>query len=199
MLVSIIRPLVLPALAAWYDAAEADQLFGRASELARRERPSLPPQPGWGGVLMVRLASLTRCFHEALLESGVTPEQAAERTTAATRAAYRVMSRVPGLLSKLAGPDPTRRVRAATNVFRRFPFGPPSYVMGDVDDGERTVAFDVLRCPVADYFDAAGLNDLCARSFCGLDYELAAEWGATLQRETTLARGDGSCSFRWRS
>ena len=129
------------------------------------------------------------CAHDLLFQT----------LASATRAAYRVMSSVPGLLSRLAGPDPTRRVRAATKVFRRFPFGPPSYVMEDVEDGERTVAFDVLRCPVAEYFDAASLNELCARSFCDLDYELAAEWGASLQRETTLARGDGACSFRWRT
>ncbi|MDH4139937.1 MAG: L-2-amino-thiazoline-4-carboxylic acid hydrolase [Coriobacteriia bacterium] len=60
--------------------------------------------------------------------------------------------------------------------------------MGHVDDGDWRVAFDVTRCPVADYFAREGLSGLCAASFCDLDFRLASEWNAELCRPLTISR-----------
>ena len=40
------------------------------------------------------------------------------------------------------------------------------------------VAFDCLRCPVAEYFASHNLSELCVKTFCNPDFPLAEQWGA---------------------
>lgn len=80
-----------------------------------------------------------------------------------------------------------------------LPFAPPGYQVEDVEARGYTVAFDVVRCPVADYFAARGLSDLCVALFCDLDQRLAGEWGADLVRSGTIAGGQERCDFRWQA
>ncbi len=54
------------------------------------------------------------------------------------------------------------------------------------------------RCPVADYLGSRGAADLCAGSWCNLDYALAEMWGGTLERSGTLVGGASCCDFRFR-
>jgi ubiquinone biosynthesis protein len=67
----------------------------------------------------------------------------------------------------------------------------------DVPGGEDVVAFDVRRCPVAEYFRAQGLSQVCVDAWCNLDLPLARKWGARLERTGTLAQGAERCDFRW--
>jgi len=55
------------------------------------------------------------------------------------------------------------------------------------------------RCPVADYLGSHGAADLCAGSWCNLDYALAEMWGGTLERTGTLVTGACCCGFRFRT
>jgi ubiquinone biosynthesis protein len=57
----------------------------------------------------------------------------------------------------------------------------------------------MLRCPVADYLGQRDAADLCAGSWCNLDYALAEMWGARLERSSTLVAGAGCCDFRFHS
>jgi len=52
--------------------------------------------------------------------------------------------------------------------------------------------------PVADYLGGRGAADLCAGSWCNLDYALAEMWGGTLERSGTLVGGASCCDFRFR-
>jgi ubiquinone biosynthesis protein len=70
--------------------------------------------------------------------------------------------------------------------------------MEDVAACAEVVAFDVHRCPVADYFRREGRAPLCVPTFCDLDFPLARVWGAVLERTGTLAGGAPRCDFRWR-
>jgi ubiquinone biosynthesis protein len=110
---------------------------------------------------------------------------------------YGHMATVPTVLSKFGWPSPHARVKRATDLFRRFPFGAPSYDMVDVPADGQVVAFDVQRCPVAEYFLTQDLGELCVESWCNLDFPLAERWGARLERTTTIAGGAERCDFRW--
>ncbi len=79
----------------------------------------------------------------------------------------------------------------------RFPYNAPGYDMRYVDADGGGVAFDVHRCPSADYFRAQGLGNLCRVSWCNLDYPLADRWDVTLARSQTLAGGAAYCDFRF--
>ncbi len=65
----------------------------------------------------------------------------------------------------------------------------------DSDDG---VAWDVTRCPFADYFAEQGVPELTAHAACNLDYRAADEIGVGLVRTQTIADGSDHCDFRWK-
>jgi len=55
----------------------------------------------------------------------------------------------------------------------------------------------MLRCRVADYLGRRVAADLCAGSWCNLDYALAEMWGTHVQRSSTLVAGASCCDFRF--
>jgi hypothetical protein len=193
--------LVLAArrgLAARFDHASIRAVIDDALADYEAQRPHLPRETSLGGRVMVHLAALTIGLYRALLDRGIPEEEARDLTARVTSQVYNRMATVPTVLSGLLARSTHDRVRRATDLFRRFPFSAPSYDMVDVAGGSDVVAFDVRRCPVAEYFRAQGLGDLCVESWCNLGFPLAERWGARLDRRTTIAGGATHCDFRWR-
>ena len=56
---------------------------------------------------------------------------------------------------------------------------------------------NIFRCPTIALYEDLGIPHLCRALICDLDFGLAKEWHATLQRPQTLAGGDYQCDFRW--
>lgn len=162
-----------------------------------RQCQTSSPAKGLGGKLMERTAVLTVALYRVLLRHGLDAGRARATTARTTWVVYEKMALVPQALS-FWKQDPKERLAQSIRIFRRFPFGPPDYDMVDVPAPSDMVAFDVRRCPVAEYFSAHGLSELCQESFCDLDYPLAERWGSTLERGGTLAGGASRCDFRWR-
>lgn len=162
------------------------------------QRAFLPVEATVGGRAMVRLAALTIGLYKALLARGFEASEARALTARVTGRIYARMADFPTSLSAVGSPDGRERLRRATDLFRRFPFGAPAYEMVDVAGDGDVVAFDVLRCPVAELFLAHGLGELCVESWCNLDFPLAERWGGRLERTTTIAGGAARCDFRWR-
>lgn len=77
-----------------------------------------------------------------------------------------------------------------------FPFNPPGYRARyvSIEDG---IGFNVIRCPVAEYFRTNGAADLAVGTWCMLDYPLTEIVNLRLVRTQTLAAGDDKCDFRW--
>lgn len=156
----------------------------------------LPGEETLGARMNLAFACLTLSFHRALVAQGIERAYATELVGDAAWVIYRRWGSVPRLLSRLRSRDPLQRLRVATGLFRRFPFNPPSYVMRDAA-AQDAVVFDVLRCPIAEYFRARGEVDVCVGTWCNLDYPLAESWGGRLVRPQTLAGGAERCDFRW--
>ncbi len=157
----------------------------------------IPPEQVLGARINLRLACATAAAYRALLAENTDEAEARRLTADVVWAIYHRMGRVAWTMSRAFAHDPARRLRISTGIARRFPFGPPSYLMEDVDDPV-AVAFDVRRCPIAEYFAATGLPELCVDTWCNQDYALAEMWGARLQRSVTLAGGADRCDFRWK-
>jgi len=105
---------------------------------------------------------------------------------------------VPWLLEAVQGGGRTARLRGAIDLFLTFPFSGPDYQWHDTKGEAGVVGFDMVRCPVADYFRAEGRADLCVQTWCNHDFALAKQWGgATLERTTTIAGGSDRYDFRW--
>jgi ubiquinone biosynthesis protein len=159
---------------------------------------SIPKEPTWGGHLMVRLAACAISLDRAPLQMSVPGAETARLVSAAAWLVYQKMALPPRILASLLTCNPLPRLKTATDLFRQFPFGPPSYQMEDVPAEAGVVAFDVLHCPVAEFFRREGQPELCVSTFCQLDFPLARAWGGTLERTSTIAAGAVRCDFRWR-
>ena len=163
---------------------------------------NLPPEPTVGSRMNVRLACFTMSFFEALMATGIDRAYAIELVADAVWRVYQLWSTIA---LKLAYLTPGRKTSlafavaspgdGAGGVSLSFPFNAPGYVIETVPAQSGT-AFDVVRCPVAEYFRKHGAVDLCTASWCNLDYALAEMTHEKLVRTTTLVRGADRCDFR---
>jgi hypothetical protein len=173
-------------------------LVNDAFDRFEHQASGLPSEPTVGSRQNVILAALTLCLLEALEQAGVERGYAIELTGDTCWRFYRHWGRLTKTLTSLISRDPKRRVRLSVNAFLTYPFGRPGYRFDDVpeEDGR---SLNMIRCPVADYLGQRGAADLCAGSWCNLDYALAEMWGARLQRSGTLVAGASCCDFRFRA
>lgn len=193
-----LAPAVRRALGGRFSAAEITFILDEAFRNYEQQRPRLPRERGLGARAMVHFAALTAGFYRALVAQRTSEEDARRLTATVTWLVYEKMAAVPWGLARLTRRTPYGRLQRATRAFRRFPFGAPGYDMVDIPSDPDVVAFDVRRCPVAEYFRAEGLPQVCVDAWCNLDVPLATQWGARLERSGTLAQGAGRCDFRWR-
>jgi hypothetical protein len=158
--------------------------------------PELPYEPTVGGRQNVMLAALTLSLLEILEASGVERVYAIELTGDTCWRFYRQWGGITRAITHVMTSDPTRRLRLGVDAFLTYPFGRPGYAFEDVteEDGR---SLNMLRCPVADFLGQRNATDLCAGSWCNLDYALAEMWGARLERSGTLAGGAECCDFRF--
>jgi hypothetical protein len=180
-----------------FSRPEVTELVARAFERFEKHAADLPGEPTLGSRQNVMLAALTLSLLEALEEAGIERAYAIELTGDICWRFYRHWGQLTGAATKLMSHDPVHRLRLNVNAFLAFPFGQPGYRFNDVaqDDGR---SIDMKRCPVADYLGSRGAADLCAASWCNLDYALAEMWGARLERTGTLVGGASRCDFRFR-
>jgi hypothetical protein len=180
-----------------FTRSQVSRILNVGFGLFERRMPDLPSEPTLGSRQNVLLAALTLSFLEALEADGIERGYAIELTGDVCWRFYRQWGQGTRAVTRLVTRDPVRRLRLSVNAFLTFPFGRPGYQFDDVAqvDGR---SLDMQRCPVADYLGSRGAADLCAGSWCNLDYALAEMWGGTLQRSGTLVAGASCCDFRFR-
>jgi ubiquinone biosynthesis protein len=159
--------------------------------------PSVAVQPTLGAVFTTHAAALILAMHETLLRHGVSAKASHRLIYDIGWTVYRQMAEPPLLIASAFTRDPHKRLKLATDMFRSFPFGSPSYEWLDVSSPDGVVAFDCVRCPVAEFFASQNASELCVQTFCRLDFPLAETWGGQLERSGTIASGAERCDFRW--
>ena len=157
----------------------------------------MPIQPTLGAVFTTHLAAATLALHETLLRHGMSPIESHRSIYDIGWRIYVQMGETPLLIASAVTRDPHKRLKLATDLFRTFPFGAPSYQWRDVMSADGSVAFDCTKCPVAEFFGRHDASELCVQTFCRLDFPLAEKWGGKLQRSGTIASGAPVCDFRW--
>lgn len=128
--------------------------------------PSVPKDEGFGPTIVLHLAAITIALHQALMDSGRNEEAVGQLVEDVAWVVYRKMGAVAWMLSRVAGKDKFQRIRAATQMFRRFPFSSPAYQFKEIAEEANVVAFDCVRCPAAQYFASKNKSALCVRTFC---------------------------------
>ncbi len=163
---------------------------------------SLPSQPTLGSTMNVRLACFTFSFFEELLAGGTERKYAIELVGDATWQVYQMWARLASAAGRMGHGKSSALAFAETKtgddkaaIHLRFPFNSPGYVIETVS-AERGTAFNVVHCPVANYFRAHGAADLCVASWCNLDFALSEVTHQKLVRTKTLVEGADHCDFR---
>jgi ubiquinone biosynthesis protein len=159
--------------------------------------PSIAIEPSLGAVFTTHLAGATLAMHEVLLRHGIPSAQAYGLIYDIGWRLYEQMGEPPLLVASAFTRDPRKRLKLATDLFRAFPFGAPSYEWRDVPSDDGAIAFDCTKCPVAEFFGNHDASELCVQTFCRLDFPLAEKWGGELRRSGTIASGAPRCDFRW--
>ena len=159
--------------------------------------PTVAIQPTLGAVFSTHAAALVLAMHQTLLRHGVAAAESHRLIYDIGWSVYRQMAEPPLLVASAFTRDPRKRLDLATDLFRSFPFGSPSYQWRDVASPDGAIAFDCVKCPVAEFFASHNASELCVQTFCRLDFPLAQTWGGRLERNGTIASGAERCDFRW--
>jgi len=198
LLKTIINPYAYKILADVYDDAQVDEILDRVWVRYLDLEPSIAQQKTLGAQFTTHAAAAIIALYETLIAMGQSKESATQLIYQVAWEVYTVMGDLPWFIGGTFTQNGFKRLKLATDAFRSFPFGSPAYLWQDVDAGESVVGFDCLRCPVAEYFASHNLSELCVQTFCNLDFPLAEQWGAVLERTGTIASGASHCDFRWR-
>lgn len=181
-----------------YSEEEMDNLLEDAWERYSELTRAVPAQDTVGARFMVHLSAVTIAVYQALLAHRQSREQAMGLVYDMAWHVYTKMGEVPWTIAGAFSNNGSAKLRFATTMFRSFPFSSPSYLWRNVEAEPGVIAFNCLKCPVAEYFRSHDLSELCVNTWCSLDYPLARQWGAELQRTGTIAAGSEVCDFRWR-
>lgn len=157
-------------------------------------------EPTFGSRMNVQLAAITLAFYQSLLASGVSKEEGIELVGDVCWQIYQIWGKYGQFLRRWFRTDPIvnhkKRVRPDGSWPMSFPFNPPGY-RARYHPIEQGIGFNVVRCPVADFFQQQNAADLGVATWCMLDYPLAEMIDLQLKRTQTLAAGNPICDFRW--
>lgn len=183
-----------------FTTAEVRALLSQTWHTIDEITPSTIQEPTFGSRMNIRLAGLTLAFFQNLTAAGIERQYVIELTSDVCWQVYRWWGYFGRLISRLLRinsiRDQAKRVQADGSWPMSFPFNPPGYRTQYVPI-EKGLGFDVVRCPIAEYFRKYGVPDLAVGTWCMLDYALAEMGGLTMVRTRTLAAGDKQCDFRW--
>jgi ubiquinone biosynthesis protein len=195
---TILEPHVKAVLGTTTLDVSVGDLLSEVWERYYELEPSIAIEPSLGAVFTTHLAAATLALHEALLQHGISEAESHRLIYDIGWRIYVQMGEPPLLLASAFTRDPHKRLKLATDLFRAFPFGAPSYEWQDILSADDTVAFDCTKCPVAEFFGHHQASELCVQTWCRLDFPLAEKWGGQLLRTGTIASGAARCDFRWK-
>jgi hypothetical protein len=190
----VFRRFALPVLAPALPRETVERVWARTLALQRELRKTRP-RHSLGVNLLLCLFEWDRALYGALLESGVARDEAGRMIAEINWAVLGPSTALNFSLSRLRSRDLRTRVQWVVDLLFAVVFTAPFRRV--VHPAKDAVAFDVTRCPLAEYFAAQGTPELTRHAACSLDYRMAQQWGVTLQRTRTIAEGDPVCDFRF--
>lgn len=184
-----------------FTKVEVDRLLDQSWHNFDEVVPDVSALPTFGSRMNVRLAALTLAMLGSLTGNGIERKYAIELIGDTCWNLYQYWGLVGCLLGRLTRRHPikdrdARRISKDGDWAMSFPFNPPGYRARYVAT-QGGLGFNVIRCPVAEYFHKYGSEDLAVNTWCMLDYPLAEMIDLRLVRTQTLTKGDPQCDFRW--
>jgi ubiquinone biosynthesis protein len=194
---ALFEPYALTVLRTTRLERDASDILKQTWDRYYELEPSVAVQPTIGAVFTTHVAAVMLALHEVLLRRGIEAEESYRLIYDIGWKFYTEMGEPPLLIATAFTRDPRKRLQLATDLFRAFPFGAPSYEWRDIPTTDGSVAFDCVKCPMAAFFVAHNASELCVQTACKLDFPLAEKWGGRLERTSTISSGADRCDFRW--
>lgn len=154
------------------------------------------PRHSFGVNLFLRYMEWDNALYRAMREHGVTQQQASQLIEEINWEVFGAGTMASFTLSRLRSKKLQTRIQWILDLMFFVLFTKP-FRKQDVP-AENGIAFDVVSCPVADYFRQQGIPELTRYAACNLDHRMAREWGVKLARTQTIAEGDARCDFRFK-
>lgn len=135
-------------------------------------------------------------LYRAAQEHGMNQAEAAALVETIVWDVYQPVIAALFKLSRLRSSKRETRVKLLLGMMTRYFFASPfRYRAVPSNTG---VAFDVLLCPLANYFKDRGVPELTRHAACNMDFHMAHEWGVDLVRSQTIAAGAAHCDFKFK-
>ena len=192
-----VRPHVVAVIGAKAGVIAAHQVFWAADRRLRDITQQNLNGCRLGARLVLCFAAMSASIHRELIRSGVAPHDAIDLVAEIGRRTYKPLWRTASRLARFLTLGSVDSLGMTVRLFRLFPFRSPDYDMRQFTFPDGRVSLDVRRCPAVVLFEQLDMAHLCRPLVCDLDFELAGEWRAHLERRETLADGDYECDFRW--
>lgn len=154
------------------------------------------PHHSFGVDHFLRFMEWDAALYRALREYGMPPEQAQPLIEEINWEVFGTGIGASFAFSRLRGAKLQTRVQWILDVLFFALFTQP-FRKQDVPSNNG-IAFDVVRCPIAEYFQQQGVPELTRAAACDLDHRMANIWGVKLERSQTIAAGDARCDFRFK-
>lgn len=189
------RRAAMKHLAASVPADKTTRIWQRTIALQAEVR-SQRPQHSFGVNHFLRFMEWDGALYRALLEHGITREQASRLIEEVNWEIFGAGTSIGFKFTRLRSDKLQTRVQTVLDLMFAVLFTKP-FRKHDVasQDG---IAFDVVTCPIADYFKQQRLPELTRFAACNLDHQMAQVWGVKLERSQTIAAGDARCDFRFK-
>lgn len=182
-------------LAASVLANDSARIWQRAISL-QAELQKTRPRHSFGVDHFLRFMEWDNALYRAMLEHGLSPEQAQQLIEEINWEVFGSGIGASFTLSRLRSSPLQTRVQWILDVMFLTLFTKP--FRKETVPSNNGIAFDVVRCPVAEYFQQQGIPELTRSAACNLDHRMAKIWGVKLERSQTIAAGDARCDFRFK-
>lgn len=151
-----------------------------------------------------KILTLGHGYMMRMAEESIALFSAAQKAGFSKKEAYLIVREVVWLLAETAATvtnamrfiisDPGKRIRTINNLLWSTVWTKPFKREG-MKLENNVYSFDVVQCPVSEYFKANDAVTLCEEVFCSADYRFSEVWGTTFKREQTIASGCQKCDF----
>ncbi len=156
--------------------------------------------PTYGSFVMVRNGILSQSLYQAIKKFCKDSEYATELCSDVLWISYKKGISLQRFLGRFISRKSQKQMNIIQKIFLSFPLGKPGYYW-QINEIDSIASYDILRCPVYDYFKTQNKEDLefFKNSWCTLDFPLAEHLvkGGLYKRKGTLSEGDNSCGMRW--
>ena len=148
--------------------------------------------------LMMRHMEWSCALYRALKDRGMSPDEAGALVEVIAMDDYRPVPATWSRFARLRSNKPETRVKWVLGLVTQYFFSAPFIHRHLPAEAGVAVAFDVTRCPLADYFKKQGVPELTPHAACNIDHCLARAFHVELVRTQTIAEGAEYCDFRWK-